>query len=75
MQARLEGVAVEWYSGLCTHALQRGTFREGEPAALTVRQAGDKGPGKEEKPFTDQEFWQSFDGGWLPWVEALAREG
>ena len=44
MQARLEGVTVDWYSGLCTHALQEGTFREGEAAAFTAWQIGDKGP-------------------------------
>ena len=74
MQARVEGVAVDWYSGLCTHALQRGTFREGEPAAFTAWQVRDKGPSKEEQPFTDLEFWSALNSRWLPWVEAVATE-
>jgi hypothetical protein len=74
MQGRLEGVTVDWYSGLCTHALQGGIFREGEAAAYTAWQIGDKGPAEDEKPFTDQEFWQAFVGDWFPWVEAFARE-
>jgi endonuclease/exonuclease/phosphatase (EEP) superfamily protein YafD len=65
MQARVEGVAVDWYSGLCTHALQRGTFREGEPAAFTAWQVRDKGPSKEEQPFTDLEFWSALNSRWL----------
>ena len=65
---------MDWYSGLCTHALQRGTFREGEPAAFTAWQVRDKGPCKEEKPFTDLEFWSALNGRWLPWVEAVATE-
>ena len=74
MQARLCGpVLVDWFSGLCTHALQEGSFREGKPSSFVCWQVGDKGPAEQEKGFSDQEFWEAFGGSCFPWVEAVAR--
>ncbi len=74
MQAHLCGpVFVDWLSGLCTHALQEGSLREGKPSSFVCWQVGDKGPAEQEKSFSDQEFWEAFGGSCFPLVEAVAR--
>ena len=70
MQARLGEVRVEWASGLCTHALQEGTFEEGEPSSYDSWQLGDPGPPEDEQGFSDDEFWEDIAGCWPSWLEA-----
>ena len=74
MQTRLSGpVLVDWFSGLCTHALQEGTFREGKPSSYVCWQLGDKGPAEKEKGFSDHEFWEALGGSSSSWEEAVAQ--
>ncbi len=73
MEARFQGVDVDWASGLRTHALQAGLFRSGEPDKFNSWKLDDPGPPKEEEGFLDQEFQQLFAGSWPSWLEASGK--
>ena len=64
MQARSAEARVDWASGLCTHALQEGTFEGGQPSSFDSWQLGDRGPPEDEEGFTDGDFWEDFAGSW-----------
>ncbi len=74
MHARLIEVRVDWASGLCTHALQEGTFQEGQPGSFDSWPLGDSGLEEDEQGFADGEFWEDLASSWLAWSVA-SRSG
>jgi hypothetical protein len=70
MQARWQSVSISWVDGLKTHALQRGTFREGPADQYQQWVLGDAGPEEGEEGFTDIDFMAAFVGKAGEWNEA-----
>ena len=69
MQARLSGsVHVDWFSGLCTLALQEGAFREGKPSSYVSWQLGEEGPAEKGAASATRSSWKFLEAaGFLGW--------